>query len=70
MLEREGAFRERVDEWISAHELQSTVHEQGRGIRLGVGVYHIQNRVPRLTRKRESRRAHSSTRRDVLPGEH
>jgi hypothetical protein len=60
MLEREGqAFLERVDEWISAHELHSSVDEQGRGIRLGVGVYHIQDRVPRPTRKRESRRAHS-----------
>jgi hypothetical protein len=52
MLEREGqAFLERVDDWISAHELSSSVHEQGRGIRLGVGVYHIQDRVTRLTRK-------------------
>jgi len=53
MLEGEGqAFLERVDEWISAHELESTLHEQGRGIRLGVGVYHIQDRIPRFTRKR------------------
>jgi hypothetical protein len=52
MLEREGqAFLERVDEWISAHELHSSVDEQGRGVRIGVGVYHIQDRVPRLTRK-------------------
>ena len=52
MLEREGqAFLERVDEWISAHELPSRVDEEGGGIRLGVGVYHIQDRVPRLTRK-------------------
>jgi hypothetical protein len=59
MLEREGqAFLERVDEWISAHELPSRVDEQGRGIRLGVGVYHIQDRVARITKKRESRRAH------------
>jgi Family of unknown function (DUF6502) len=58
MLEREGqAFLERVDEWISAHELPSRMDEGGRGIRLGVGVYHIQDRVARLTKKRESRRA-------------
>jgi len=60
MLEREGqAFLERVDEWISAHELPSRLDEGGRGIRLGVGVYHIQDRVPRLTRRRKSGRAHS-----------
>jgi len=71
MLEREAqAFLERVDEWIGAHELPSRVDEDGRGIRLGVGVYHIQDRVPRPTRKRESGRAHSWTRRDVRPGEH
>jgi len=52
MLEREGqAFLERVDEWISAHEVQSSLNEQGKAIRLGVGVYHIQDRVPRITRK-------------------
>lgn len=51
MLEREGqAFLERVDEWISAHELRSNT-EQSTGIRLGVGVYHIQDRVARITRK-------------------
>jgi len=70
MLEREGqALLERVDEWISAHELPVRV-EEGRGIRLGVGVYHIQDRVPRLTRKQEGGRAHSWTRRDGRPGEH
>jgi len=53
MLEREGqAFLERIDEWISAHEPPSSVDEQGRRIRLGVGVYHIQDRLPRPTRKR------------------
>jgi hypothetical protein len=52
MLEREGqAFLERIDEWISVHELSSSIEEQGAGIRLGVGVYHIQDSAPRLTRK-------------------
>jgi hypothetical protein len=52
MLEREGqGFLERVDEWISAHELRSNTDEQPTGIRLGVGVYHIQDRVTRITRK-------------------
>lgn len=51
MLEREGqAFLERIDEWINAHELSSSIDKQGTGIRLGVGVYHIQDSVPRVTR--------------------
>jgi hypothetical protein len=59
MLEREGqAFLERVDEWICAHELLSKEDEEARGIRLGVGLYHIQDRVAPLKRKRESGRAH------------
>jgi Family of unknown function (DUF6502) len=50
MLEKEGeAFLERIDDWINSHELGSSRAEQGTGIRLGVGVYHIQDRVPGLT---------------------
>ena len=46
MLEREGqAFLERVDDWITAHEVGSSADGEGTGIRLGVGVYHIQDRV-------------------------
>jgi hypothetical protein len=57
VLEREGqAFLERIDDWINAHEVRSSIDEEGIGIRLGVGVYHIQDRVPRLTRKQ----AHNS----------
>jgi Family of unknown function (DUF6502) len=53
VLEREGqAFLEHMDDWINAHEVRSSIDEEGIGIRLGVGVYHIQDRVPRLTRKR------------------
>jgi hypothetical protein len=58
MLEREGqAFLERIDEWINAHELNASGGAGGAGIRLGVGVYHIQDSGPRSTtretRKRE-----------------
>ena len=52
ILEREGqAFLDRMDDWINAHQVDSSTAEQGVGIRLGVGVYHIQDRVPRSTRK-------------------
>jgi Family of unknown function (DUF6502) len=52
VLEREGqAFLERMDDWINAHQVSASIDEQGIGIRLGVGVYHIQDRVTRLTRK-------------------
>jgi len=51
-LERAGqAFLERMDDWINAHQVDSSTAEQGAGIRLGVGVYHIQDRVPHSTRK-------------------
>jgi hypothetical protein len=61
MLEREGqAFLERVDDWINAHEVSASVDEKGTGIRLGVGVYHIQDRVRRSTRKRARSGAHRS----------
>jgi hypothetical protein len=52
VLEREGqAFLERMDDWINAHQVSSSIDEQGIGIRLGVGVYHIQDGTRRLTRK-------------------
>jgi hypothetical protein len=39
-LELEGqAFLERIDDWLSAHEATA-----GDGVRLGVSVFHIQNR--------------------------
>lgn len=51
MVEREGqAFLERIDDWITAHEVGSSADQRDTGIRLGVGVYHIQDRVPRLRR--------------------
>jgi hypothetical protein len=63
ILEREGqAFLERMDDWINAHQVDSSTAEQGVGIRLGVGVYHIQDRVPRSTRK-QARSSDSTVRR-------
>lgn len=51
MLEREGqAFLERIDDWITAHEVRAESNEPGTGIRLGVGVYHIQDQVSRSYR--------------------
>ena len=51
MLEREGqAFLERIDDWITAHEVRAESNEPGTGIRLGVGVYHIQDQVSRSHR--------------------
>jgi hypothetical protein len=43
-LESEGqAFLERVDDWLSAHQLASSEDTPARRLRLGVGVYHIGN---------------------------
>jgi hypothetical protein len=53
MLEREGqAFLERVDEWIAAHEVGSSADQSRSGIRLGVGVYHVQDKDPRPSKSR------------------
>lgn len=60
ILEREGqAFLERMDDWINAHQVDSSTAEHGVGIRLGVGVYHIQDRVTRLA-KNQGRGARKS----------
>jgi hypothetical protein len=51
LLEAEGqAFLERIDDWLSAH--QSTAGDEA-AIRLGVGLYHIEDRnpTPRRTRR-------------------
>lgn len=43
LLESEGqAFLERVDDWLTAHEVPPDVP----ALRLGVGVYHIEDRRP------------------------
>jgi hypothetical protein len=51
LLETEGqAFLERIDDWLSAH--QSTDGDDDTAIRLGVGLYHIEDRnLPRRTRR-------------------
>ena len=60
VLEREGqAFLERMDDWINAHEVGSSIDDQGVGIRLGVGVYHIQDSVPRPA-KRQARQSEAT----------
>jgi len=45
LLETEGqALLERIDDWLSAHEVHDA---DGDAMRLGVGVYHIEERSPR-----------------------
>jgi len=45
LLETEGqALLERIDDWLSAHELPEGEHDED-AIRLGVGIYHIQDRT-------------------------
>jgi hypothetical protein len=42
-LNREGqAFLERVDDWLAQHEAPAAENEPAQSLRLGVGVYHIQ----------------------------
>lgn len=43
-LDEEGqAFMERVDAWLTAHELSDEASKPGEAIRLGAGTYHIQD---------------------------
>jgi hypothetical protein len=43
MLDREGqAYLERVDDWLTQHELPESERASRPGLRLGVGLYHIQ----------------------------
>jgi hypothetical protein len=45
-MEREGqAFLERCDEWLSAHEAQQVDGAPVATLRLGVGVFAIQERM-------------------------
>lgn len=45
-MEREGqAFLERCDEWLSSHELATVGGTNAKTLRLGVGVYAIQERT-------------------------
>jgi hypothetical protein len=44
LLHKEGqAFLERVDEWLSRHELPNAEPNDRNVVRLGVGVYHVQD---------------------------
>lgn len=44
LLEREGqAFLERIDAWLTAHAVPESELPLRRTVRLGVGVYHIQD---------------------------
>ncbi len=45
LLETEGqAFLEKIDAWLSAHELEEKDEAAGRkAIRLGAGAYHVQD---------------------------
>jgi len=55
LLETEGqALLERVDDWLSSHEV--TENDQD-AIRLGVGVYHIQDRTSRREGARRGERS-------------
>lgn len=52
LLETEGqALLERLDDWLASHQVAG--NDQEDGIRLGVGIYHIEDRIDR--RKRTSR---------------
>lgn len=52
LLEREGqALLERVDAWLTAHAVREQEHPGRRTIRLGVGVYHIQDDTLRQARR-------------------
>jgi len=52
LLEAEGqALLERMDDWLSAHELPENENNDD-AIRLGVGVYHIQDRTTRSVRRK------------------
>jgi hypothetical protein len=54
LLETEGqALLERIDDWLSAHEVLDGNHNDA--IRLGVGIYHIEDRATRRVRTRQPR---------------
>lgn len=60
LLEREGqALLERLDDWLAAHEVPADEGEDG--IRLGVGVYHIEDRANRPPKGPRSHNAAGET---------
>lgn len=55
LLETEGqAMLERIDDWLAAHQVADD--EDETGLRLGVGVYQIQDRINRRTRRSRSKK--------------
>ena len=54
LLEREGqAFLERLDDWLASHDVAAEEHDEG--IRLGVGIYHIEDRIDRRIKASRSK---------------
>jgi hypothetical protein len=54
LLEAEGqALLERIDDWLSAHEVPDG---DANAMRLGVGVYHIEDRNPRRARAEQAKK--------------
>ena len=56
LLEREGqAFLERVDDWLASHQVAGD--ERDDEIRLGIGIYHIEDRIDPRTKSPRSKKA-------------
>jgi len=56
LLESEGqALLERIDDWLSAHEVPDDNNEKD-AIRLGVGIYHIQDRASAPVKRKQGNR--------------
>lgn len=54
LLETEGqALLERFDDWLAAHQVADAAPDDG--IRLGVGIYHIEDRIERRSRMPRAR---------------
>jgi hypothetical protein len=52
LLERHGqSFLEYVDAWLTSHAVPEDEASTRRTVRLGVGVYHIQDDPPRIVRR-------------------
>ena len=61
LVETEGqALLERLDDWLAAHQVAAGEHEDG--IRLGVGIYHIEDRLNRRMRTPQSRKTSGESR--------
>jgi hypothetical protein len=61
LLAAEGqALLERLDDWLDAHQVRAGEYEEG--IRLGAGIYHIEDRLTRRVRAPPSRKASGESR--------